>query len=29
MSSNESDSDLNVEVYDPEDNLNIYGPQQL
>ena len=25
MSSDESDSDLNVEVYDPEDNVNVYG----
>ncbi|CAB3976680.1 Hypothetical predicted protein [Paramuricea clavata] len=25
MASEESDSDLNVEVYDPEDNVNVYG----
>lgn len=26
MSGSESESDLNVSVYDPEDNLNFYGP---
>ena len=25
MSSSESDSDLAHEIYDPEDNLNVYG----
>ena len=25
MSNSDSDSDLNVSQYDPEDNLNIYG----
>ena len=25
MSSSDSESDLNISVYDPEDNLNFYG----